>query len=170
MTDDLFKESDIRGAVVLSNGQITFADCSQRKIIILNIDGTFAKSLSVTSGPFDITIISDKTVAISAIRAVQIIEIDSGNIIESIKTNGECQSIYNHFTKRMIICYVKSKGIQSIQFFDNTISTIVKARSESKSGSIFIAVQDENIFESRAEQHTITCYTLTGEKQWVFIN
>ncbi|CAG2218066.1 unnamed protein product [Mytilus edulis] len=100
MKYDLFKESDIRGAVVLSNGQITFADCSQRKIIILNIDGTLAKTLSVTSGPFDITIISDKTVAISAIRAVQIIEIDSGNIIESIKTNGECQSIDYHFAKK----------------------------------------------------------------------
>ncbi|XP_071124094.1 uncharacterized protein [Mytilus edulis] len=168
MPDDLFKGSDIRGAVVLSNGQFIFADLSQQRLIMLSIDGTLLKTVQVTSGPFDITIISDKTVAISAIRAVQIIEIDSGNIIESIKTNGECQSIDYHFTKRMIICYVKSKGIQSIQLFDKTISTIVKARSESKSGSIFIAVQGDNIYESRAEQHTITCYAVTGMKQWVF--
>ncbi|CAC5400700.1 unnamed protein product [Mytilus coruscus] len=170
MTGDLFKESDIRDAVVLSNGQIIFADFSQRRLIVLNIDGTFEKTVSMTSGPFAITIISDKTVAISAIRAVEIIEIDTGNIKENIKTNGECQSIDYHFTRGMIVCYVKSKGIQSIQLYDKTISTIVKARGDSKSGSIYIAVQGDNIYESRSEQHTITCYTLIGEKLWVFNN
>ncbi|XP_052078254.1 uncharacterized protein LOC127716172 [Mytilus californianus] len=170
MTGDLFKDSDIRDAVVLSNGQIIFADFSQRRLIVLKIDGTLEKTVSVTSGPFAITNISDKAVAISAIRAAEIIEIDTGNIKVNIKTNGECQCIDYHFAREMIVCYVKSKGIQSIQLYDKTISTIVKARGDSKSGSIYIAVQGDNIYESRSEQHTISCYTLIGEKLWVFNN
>ncbi|XP_071126756.1 uncharacterized protein [Mytilus edulis] len=170
MTGDLFKKSDIRGAVILSNGQILFADSSQRKLILINNDGTLAKTVLVTSGPYDVSIIGDRKVAMSAFRAVHIIDIDSEEIKDNINTHGECQGIDYHSARGMLICYVKSKGIQSIQLFDKTISTIVQVRGDSKTGLFYIAVHGDNIYESRAEQHTITCYSLVGEKKWVFNN
>ncbi|XP_063417727.1 uncharacterized protein LOC134700303 [Mytilus trossulus] len=170
MTGDLFKKSDIRGAVILSNGQMLFADCTQRKLILINKDGKLAKTVLVTSGPYDVSIISDRTVAMSAFRAVHIIDIDSEDIKDNINTHGECQGIDYHSARGMIVCYVKSRGIQSIQLFDKTISTIVQVRGDSKTGSFYIAVHGDSIYESRAEQHTITCYSLVGEKRWVYNN
>jgi hypothetical protein len=58
----------ITGCIICPNGKMILADCySNKKLVILNDDGTLDKKIPCSLGyPFDVTYLDDKTVAVSA--------------------------------------------------------------------------------------------------------
>ncbi|XP_063414095.1 uncharacterized protein LOC134696307 [Mytilus trossulus] len=162
------QSNEIRGITVLPNGRIILADNGTSKLYIVNDNGKLYKLISCPTagtGPFDVTYIKDHEVAISHSRGIQIININSGTVLESIKTDGECRGIaHNNGT---IICCVKSKGIQCIQISNKTISTLVKYHENID--PLGISVYGNKIYETSYNYPAVNCYTLEGKRLWHFI-
>jgi hypothetical protein len=66
----------ITGSIVCPNGKIIFAENHNRRLIILNVDGTFHKEIPCSlSDPFDVTFLDDTTIVVSAYSGIEIINV-----------------------------------------------------------------------------------------------
>ncbi|CAG2217401.1 TRIM2_3 [Mytilus edulis] len=160
------RPNDIRGITVLPNGKIILADSGKSKLFIVDNNGRLDKFISchTGTGPFDVTYIKDHEVAISTASGIQVININSGTVLESIKTDGDCRGIAHN--KGTLICCVKSKGIQCIQISNKTISTLVKYQYDID--PLGISVYGNKIYVTSYNYPAVHCYTLEGKHLWQF--
>jgi outer membrane protein assembly factor BamB len=154
-----------RGCVICPNGKMLFTDKSSKKLVILNNDGTLDKEIACSPYyPRDVTLIDDSTVAVSTSGDVRIINIDTKRTERVIKTTGVCHGIEYH--KGTLLLCEESKGLIKIELSDGRITTLVedvKLPSES-----FVTTFGDKIFQTNKINHSVTCYTINGEKLWEF--
>ena len=155
-----------KGCVICSNGKMLFTEnSSQHNIAILNNDGTLDRK--ITGSPYfsrDVTLIDDSIVAVSTSGDVRIINIDTKRTERVIKPTGECYGIAYH--KGTLLLCERSRGLIKIELSDGIITTLVedvKLPDES-----FLTTFGDNIFQTNNINHSVTCYTINGEKLWEF--
>ena len=154
-----------RGCVICPNGKMLFTDSGKQKLAILNNDGTLDKE--ITCSPYysrDLTLIDDSTVAVSTSGDIRIINIDTKRTERVIKTTGRCYGIEYH--KGTVLLCEESKGLIKIELSDGRITTLVKDY-KLPSGS-FVTTFGNKIFQTNHVNKSVTCYTINGEKLWVF--
>jgi hypothetical protein len=155
-----------RGCVICSNGKMLFTDNSYKhNIAILNNDGTFDKK--ITCSPYytrDVTLIDDSTVAVSTSNDVRIINIDTKRTERVIKTTGGCYGIAYH--KGTLLLCERSRGLIKIELSDGRITTLVE--DVKLPIASFVTTFGDKIFQTNNINHSVTCYTITGEKLWDF--
>ncbi|XP_063417726.1 uncharacterized protein LOC134700302 [Mytilus trossulus] len=159
--------NELRGITVLPDGKIILADSGRSKLFIVDNNGRLDKFISCRTagtGPFNVTVIKDHEVAISTSSGIQIIDINLGTVLESIKTDGDCGGVaHNNGT---LICCVKSKGIQCIQILNKTISTLVEYHDNID--QVGISVFGNKVYLTSYCYPAVNCYTLEGKHLWEF--
>ena len=155
-----------RGCVICPNGKMLFTDNSSRqKLLILNNDDTLDKE--ITCSPYfsrDVTLIDDSTVAVSTSGGIRIINIDTRRTERVIKTTGECYGIAYH--KGTLIWCEESRGLNKMELSNGRITTLVE--DVKLSGESFGTTFGDKIFQTNKINHSVTCYTINGEKLWEF--
>lgn len=104
--------------------------------------------------------------AISTSSGIQIINTQSGTVLESINTDRECKRIA-HNNGSLIYC-VKSKGIQCIQISNKAITILVK--DHENIDQLGISVHGTKIYCTDFDYSVVNCYTLKGNHMWKFQN
>jgi hypothetical protein len=154
-----------RGCVICPNGKMLFTDNNNQNLVILNNDGTLDKE--ITCSPYnsrDVTLIDDSTVAVSTSGDIRIINIDTKRTVRVIKTTGSCYGIAYH--KGTLLLCEKSKRLIKIELSDGRITTLAKD-VKLPAGS-FVTTFGDKIFQVNKINHSVTCYTINGEKLWEF--
>ena len=104
------------GCCTLPSGLIVFVDNEQKKVKILQSNGSLKSSVSFEGrGVKDVTIINDNHVAVSNSdsRIISIIDVDKGKVIKTLQTKSEVRGI-THCNGHMYFC-VPGNGIMKIQ-------------------------------------------------------
>jgi hypothetical protein len=154
-----------RGCVICPNGKMLFTHNKNQNLVILNNDGTLDKE--ITCSPYnsrDVTLIDDSTVAVSTSGDIRIINIDTKRTVRVIKTTGSCYGIAYH--KGTLLLCEKSKRLIKIELSDGRITTLAKD-VKLPAGS-FVTTFGDKLFQVNKINHSVTCYTINGEKLWEF--
>jgi hypothetical protein len=142
-----------------------FTDSNEQKLAILNNDGTLDKE--ITCSPYysrDVTLIDDSTVAVSTSGGIHIINIDTKCTERVIKTTGRCYGIAYH--KGTLLWGEGSRGLIKIELSDGRITTLVEDLKLPDQS--FATTFGDKIFQTNYINHSVTCYTINGEKLWEY--
>ncbi|VDI66260.1 Hypothetical predicted protein [Mytilus galloprovincialis] len=160
-----FLFNHITGCSLFSTGDIILIDISNRRLLVLQEDGTLKSDIPLSKQhPFDGTCIDDKTVAVSFLYSnqVQIINVSTNTVDRTIKTAENCYGLC-HSDDHLLYCDA-GRGIQKVNMLDNCSSTLVN--DNTLSAWSYIATSKDRIFYTNNSKHTVTCCSLTGEKNW----
>lgn len=163
----------LEGISVLPNEKMILADSYYRRLLVVNNNNNVDMSIECKIagyGPYGVTHVEKALVAVSTSRGIQIVNIETGTVVEKISTTGECRGIaYNNGA---LICSVRSIGIQSIQLSNkntrSSITTLIKV--EDRHDRLGITVHRNKIYATDFSKHAVSCYTLQGTNLWQFKN
>ncbi|VDI45806.1 Hypothetical predicted protein [Mytilus galloprovincialis] len=163
----------LEGIIVLNNDKMILADSYYRRLLVVNNNNNVDMSIDCKIagyGPYGVTHVEKALVAVSTSRGIQIVNIETGTVVEKIPTTGECRGIaYNNGA---LICSVRSIGIQSIQLSnkntESSITTLIKV--EDRHDRLGITVHRNKIYATDFSKHAVSCYTLQGTNLWQFKN
>ena len=115
----------ITGCIVCPNGKMVFVDWYNRRLLIINDDGTLDNEIPCSLGqPRDVTYLEDTTVAVSTNKGIAIINIDIKNSERSINTSQGCHGKTYH--NEVLLWCEEQKDIQMMKLSDDRITTLVK--------------------------------------------
>jgi hypothetical protein len=155
----------ITGCIVSPNGKIIFVDYYNRRLLILNEDGTLDNELTcLPMNSFDVTCLDDTTVAVSTGNGIEIININSRKTERHIKTSLPCYGITYH--NGVLLWCEYQRGIQMMKLSDDRVTTLVKQSNLSYDS--YITTCGDKIYQTNCSSSTVTCYTIKGEKLWEF--
>ncbi|CAG2249033.1 unnamed protein product [Mytilus edulis] len=145
----------ITGSSVFSDGRMIFADCYNKRLVIVHSDGTLDTEIPLSPlEPFVMTCIDDKTTQ------------KNKQITNTIKT-GTCGGILT-YRRGQLLYFEKRKGIVAIQMLNNKAITLVEDNN-TESYQIYITTSGENIYYA-GNSSEVKCYSVKGEKRWVYKN
>jgi DNA-binding beta-propeller fold protein YncE len=159
--------NNITGCIVSPNGKMIFVDnhFPNPRLAILNDDGTLDKEITCSLGyPFDVTCLDDTTVAVSTGNGIDIINIDSTKTERRIKSSKLCYGITHH--NGVLLWCEQQRGIQMMKLSDDRVTTLVKQINLSHFS--YLATCGDKIYQTNRDTSTVTCYTIKGEKLWVY--
>lgn len=165
----LFRSFDLQGISASPDGKLILVDSYYKRLLIVNNIGMVDKSISCTTvgtGPFGVTYIENNLVAISTSVGVQIVNTYTETVVRNILTIGECRGIA--YSNGILVCWVRSIGIISIQLSNLSTKTIVKIKESTD--RLGIAVHRNKIYATEFSNNAVSCYTLEGRKLWQFQN
>jgi gas vesicle protein len=155
----------ITGSIVCPNGKIIFAENHNRRLIILNVDGTFHKEIPCSlSDPFDVTFLDDTTIAVSAYSGIEIININSTKTERRIEIRRPCHGITHH--NGVLLWCENQKGIQMMKLSDDRVTTLVKQINLPYNS--YLTTCGDKIYQTNHGTSTVTCYTIQGEPLWEY--
>ncbi|XP_071120902.1 uncharacterized protein [Mytilus edulis] len=158
---------DIRGIVVLPNGNIALSDYSTKNVLVFSTDWQILSKISVKpANAFDITYIDYKTVATTSNNeesiGVSIIDIDTEKVT-LIPTKYECYGIKHH-NGSLFIC-AEGDGICKLNPQDGRSTAIWKYDLPPFS---YIEVFNDKIYCTYDGPKSIVCCDMTGVAMWTF--
>jgi DNA-binding beta-propeller fold protein YncE len=157
----IFRKERVTGCIVCPNGKMIFVDWYNRKLLILNDDGTLYKKIPCSlSQPRDVTYIDETTVAVSTNKGIEIINIDTKYSERSINTSQGCHGITYH--NGVLLWCEEQKGIQMMKLSDDRITTLVKQSNFPPDS--YLTTRGEKIYQTDRNTNTVTCYTINGDK------
>jgi hypothetical protein len=155
----------ITGCIVSPNGKIIFVDYYNRRLLILNEDGTLDNEITcLPSNSIDVTCLDDTTVAVSTCNGIEIININSTKTERSIKTSNLCCGITHH--NEVLLWCEQQRGMQMMKLSDGRVTTLVKQINLPYNS--YITTCGDKIYQTNGYTRTVTCYTTKGEMLWEF--
>ncbi|XP_063432003.1 uncharacterized protein LOC134714576 [Mytilus trossulus] len=158
-------ENDITGCAMFPNGKVIFADGGNKRLLIVNTDGSLDCEIPLSYfRPFDVACVDDTTVAFTVFKSSQIrlIDIKSRLIKNTTETNCSCFGITCTGTK---IYYGNEKTVGVIEMNDKTSSSLVNL-DKSISHFCYVTTFGEFVYFSNHDTDTVSCFNLKGEKIW----
>ncbi|CAC5403664.1 unnamed protein product [Mytilus coruscus] len=145
----------LQGISVLPDGKIILADSYYKRFLVVNNNDIIDMSISFPiagNGPYGVTHIEKKLVAVSTSSGVQTVNIQMGTIVEKIATTGECREIaYNNGA---LICWVRS--IDCIATASNVLCGICEVLYITKAENIWCSECDEGLCIDCNKHHSIS--------------
>jgi DNA-binding beta-propeller fold protein YncE len=158
-------DNAITGCIDCPNGKMMFVDNDNRRIVILNDDGTLDKVITRSlCDPFDVTCLDDTTVVVSTNNCIDIININSTKTEKRIEISKLCCGITHH--NGVLLWCEKQRGIQMMKLSDDRVPILVKQSNLPYYS--YITTCGDKIYQTNYSSSTVTCYTIKREKLWEF--
>ncbi|XP_071149179.1 uncharacterized protein [Mytilus edulis] len=161
---------NIRGCCISVNGEYFFTDSDLRKRLnVIASDGKFKFDMLLDpSYGYDITIINEKTIAITSGDSskhigIDIIDIESRKKIKFISLPDRPWGITRD-QDSLFVC-VERRGIYRVNTLDYTTSQLI---SWNFSGSTYVSVFAEKIYYTDRYDHSVVCCDRKGSHVWRF--
>ncbi|XP_052101088.1 uncharacterized protein LOC127735040 [Mytilus californianus] len=161
------KTSKFTGCTITPTGNIVLVDYKYGHVFILNENESLECKKKVTNKPADVSCIDDRTIAISYNYypfQIEIINISSKQTEKLINTSSMCYGITNG--QRKLIYCLYGKGIMSVDFTGDDVSTIVKQPEMTVWN--YVTASGDKLYRTNPVTDTVTCYNTTGEKVWEY--
>lgn len=153
----------VYGCSFLPDNRMIFAESKYYNIVLFKRNERKEKVISTSSFLRDVTVIDDKTVAVSTDEGVMIVNIAT-NTVEKSTIIGRCHGL-EYYNGSLIIC-ASGKGIVSLNLSTSLITTLVQDTTDR--GCYYCAVYNDKIYFSRSYYDTVTSYSMRGDKVWEF--
>jgi hypothetical protein len=156
----------IAGCIACPNGKMIFADYSNnRRLVILNVDGTLDKVIPCSLGyPFDVTYLDDRTVAVSTTNGIEIINFNNKKTERRINTDQWSFGITYH--NGVLLWCEEKRGIQMMKLSDDRSTTFVKQIN--LPSYPYVTTCGGKVYLTNCNTNTVKCYTIKGDKLWEF--
>ncbi|XP_063418877.1 uncharacterized protein LOC134701672 [Mytilus trossulus] len=160
----------IYGCCMLPDGRLVFTYNREGKVRAFNDQGSIEFEMKIPCGAFDIVYISnDNTLVVtsgeSGKQCLTIIDIERKNIKKTISLSSDNYGIV--LKEKNLIYSAFNKGLRMLNLNEETMSDIVQEEMASEG---YIAIYKDNIYHTHRLNHTVTCYNLQGDIQWIFKN
>ncbi|CAG2208715.1 unnamed protein product [Mytilus edulis] len=163
-----FFRSIILSCVILPNKQVICVDSHARnkRLIVLNEDGSHDRNINLTSKPFDIAVIDDNKIALSfpwsARKRIGIINMSNSKLDPDILLKNKCYGI--SYDKERLFVVVKTEGIL-IMDLCGQVSACLPIEGQ---GIFYVHVKNDRIYCSDECNDTVQCYDMEGCSIWTF--
>ncbi|VDI07202.1 Hypothetical predicted protein [Mytilus galloprovincialis] len=137
-----------------------------KRLIILNEDGTHDRNINLTKKPFDIAVIDNNKIGLSfpwsKRNRIRIIDITNNKSEPDIFLKNKCYGI--SYDKGRLFVVVKTEGILIMDLSGN-ISACLPIESI---GIFYVHVKNDRIYCSDECNDTVQCYDMEGGSIWTF--
>ncbi|XP_071145914.1 uncharacterized protein [Mytilus edulis] len=165
---DFFFRSIILSCVILPNKQMIFVDSHARnkRLIVLNEDGTPDRNINLTGKPFDIAVIDSNKIAISfpwcTRNRIGIINLTNNKSEPDIVFKNKCYGI--SYDKDRLFVVVKTEGILIMDLIGK-VSACLPIEGV---GIFYVHVKNDRLYCSDECNDTVRCYDMKGCSIWTF--
>ncbi|CAC5398297.1 unnamed protein product [Mytilus coruscus] len=163
-----FFKSTILSCIILPNKQMIFVDSHARnkRLIVLNEDGTHDRNINLTSKPFDIAVIDNNKIALSfpwnTHKRIGIINMTNNKSEPDIFFKNKCYGI--SYDKDRLFVVVKTEGIL-IMDLSGKLSACLPIEGI---GIFYVHVKNDRLYCSDECNDTVQCYDMQGCSIWTF--
>jgi hypothetical protein len=169
-----YRSNIITGCTILDNGKVLFSEYSiynetdyTDSMTLNDSDGNFIRIVQLLNpleGPFyDITSIDTNTIAVSAGKCIGIINIDTHNVLQTIKNDRVCYGI-THCDGKLYYC-CNSEGIRRFDLKAKTYQLLVPTKDIRQLS--YISCDGNKLFYT-CSTGIVTCCDMNGKQIWRF--
>jgi hypothetical protein len=162
--------SAISGCTILDNGKVLFSEFNvyTGSVTLNHSDGNFIRTVQLLNpleGSFyDITSIDTNTIAVSAGKCIGIVNIDTHNVLQTIKNDRVCYGI-THCDGKLYYCS-NSEGIRRFDLKAKTYQLLVPTKDIRQFS--YISCDGNKLFYTTCSTGIVTCCDMNGKQIWRF--
>ncbi|XP_052083318.1 uncharacterized protein LOC127720645 isoform X2 [Mytilus californianus] len=150
---------------VITNDQLVFTDYFNNILHIYNINGSHNRDIRLSNHPKCISVIKDTDVAVSYNRDIEIIDINTGELKNTIVTRGVTSGIsYQNGLMYVVICH------QKIDVMKMTGEIVRSIHCPFQSLYISLSTDTDSLLLTDSLTLTVYCCDLYGSVRWKFTN
>jgi hypothetical protein len=158
--------NDIAGCSFLTGGKRVFINFCPAFLLILNVDGSQERKVSLlTRNALDVACIDQNTAAVTSPsdQLIQLVDLNTGKTVKSINTNTTCCGITS--TNGMLVFSVLGKGLSKVDLKDENIVEIVAFDANFLSRVTSI---NDRLYYTNSKRDEVVCCHINGTIFWTF--
>ena len=158
--------NDITGCSILTEGKMAFIDFDPAFLLILNVDGSQERKISLRiRSPFGVACIDQNTAALTSLcdKLIHLVDLNTGKIVKSINTNTVCCSITS--TNGMLVFIGIGKGLRKMNLKDENIVEIVAFAADLWSR---VTSFNDKLYYTNSIRSEVVCCDINGTILWTF--
>ena len=158
--------NDITGCSILTGGKMAFINFHPVYLLILNVDGSKERNLSLPIwNALDVACIDQNTAAIASPtgKFIQLVDLNTGKTVKCINTNTTCSSITS--TNGMLVFCAFGKGLRKVDLKDENIVEIVAFAADSWSR---VTSFNDRLYYTNSKRDEVVCCDINGTILWTF--
>lgn len=160
------RENYITGCSILPSGKFVFVDCSVKRLIVCNEDGSHNRDIWLPNQPWDLAVISKQRVAVTVPleHTIMIIDVSNGTTVREFKQGSHNQCYGIDYVDGKLVVVFHRDGIRFIDLEGNKLGVLPL----NVSNVWYVTVSDDKIIYSEWNTHTIHCCDLEGKSLWKY--
>jgi hypothetical protein len=159
----------ITGCTILDNGKVLFSEYNASnytdRVTLNDSDGNFIRTVPALNRTresfYDITSIDTNTIAVSTDKCISIVNIDTYNILHTIKNDHKCYGI-THCDDKLYYCSA-SEGIRRFGMMTSQLLVPTAGIGECS----YISCDGNKLFYT-SDAETVSCCDMNGKQIWRF--
>jgi hypothetical protein len=162
------KDCYITGIAAGSRNQVIVADKSNASIKVVDLDSQDIIQCKLDSKPWDVTMTSDDTIAVTMplAKTIQFFLFTSHNITKhhKLKKIGECYGLSHHHGK-LVVTFLNPAQLQIMDLEGNVQRKILRNSNKKLifKNPLHMATNSNSIFVSDSDKGTVFCFNWEGE-------
>jgi hypothetical protein len=160
--------NDITSCSILTGGQMAFIDFNPAFLLVLNVDGSQDRKVSLLiRNALDVACIDQTTAAIGSFfdKFIYLVDLNTGQTVKSINTNTTCCGITS--TNGMLVFSVFGKGLIKVDLKDENIVEIVAFAADFWSR---VTSFNDKLYYTDSMRSELVCCDINGTILWKFID
>jgi hypothetical protein len=156
----------ITGCSILTGGKMAFINSSTAFLLILNVYGSQEGIISLRiRNAFGVACIDQNTAAVTSLsdKLIQLVDLNTGNIVKSIHTNTTCSGITS--TNGMLVFCAIGKGLGKVNLKDENIVKIVAFAADCWSR---VTSFNDRLYYTDSMRSEVVCCDINGTILWTF--
>jgi hypothetical protein len=156
----------ITGCSILTGGKMAFINSSTAFLLILNVYGSQEGIISLRiRNAFGVACIDQNTAAVTSLsdKLIQLVDLNTGNIVKSIHTNTTCSGITS--TNGMLVFCAIGKGLGKVNLKDENIVEIVAFAADCWSR---VTSFNDRLYYTDSMRSEVVCCDINGTILWTF--
>ena len=158
--------NDITGCSILTGGKMAFINFHPVYLLILNVDGSKERKISLRSvNALGFACVDQNTAAVTSPseKFIQLVDLNTGKTVKCINTNTTCSGITS--ANGMLVFSAIGKGLRKVDLKDENIVEIVAFAADFWS---YVSSFNDRLYYTNAKRHEVVCCDINGTVLWTF--
>ena len=154
--------NDITSCLILTGGKIAFINYIPPFLLILNVDGSQERKISIWNA-LDVACIDQNTAAIASStgKFIHLVDLNTGKTMKSINTNTTCSGITS--INGMLVFVAIGKGLRKVDLKDENIVEIVAFAADMWSR---VTSFNDRLYYTNSMRSEVVCCDINGTILW----
>jgi DNA-binding beta-propeller fold protein YncE len=158
--------NDITSCSILTGGKMAFINFNPVYLLILNVDGSKERKISLRSvNALGFACVDQNTAAVTSPseKFIQLVDLKTGKTVKCINTNTTCSGITS--ANGMLVFSAIGKGLRKVDLKDENIVEIVACAADVWS---YVSSFNDRLYYTNAKRHEVVCCDNNGTVLWTF--
>ena len=156
--------NDITDCSILTGGKMVFIDHNPAFLLILNVDGSQKRKISLrTRNALGVACIDQNTAAVTSLsdKLIQLVDVNTGKTVKSINTNRTCSGITS--INGMLVFVVIGEGLRKVNLKNEYIVEIVAFAADCWSR---VTSFNDILYYTDSTRSEVVCCDINGTILW----